>query len=68
MNDQPKPKKTPVLNIFAKVPSADGSTKIGAQLGVAFAHGEGKGYNIVLDAQPIPLNGRVELIAFPPKA
>lgn len=67
MTDQQTSKKTPVLNVYAKVLTADGSTKIGAQLGVAFAHNEGEGLNILLDAQPIPTNGRIELIAFPPK-
>lgn len=60
-------KKKPALNIFAKVPTGDGLTKIGPQIGVAFKHGEGEGYNVLLDAQPIPLNGRIELVAFPSK-
>ena len=57
----------PALNIFAKVPQADGTSKIGAQLGVAFAHKNG--FNIILDANPIPNphSGRIELIAFTPK-
>ncbi len=57
-------KKTPALNIFVKVPTSDGESRIGSQIGVAFKHGEGEGYNIILDAQPIPHNGKIELIAF----
>lgn len=68
MTDQQTSKKTPTLNIFAKILSSDGTTKIGAQLGVAFSHKEGNGLNIILDGQPIPINGRLELIAFPPKS
>ena len=60
-------KKKPALNIFVKVPTSDGDTRIGSQIGVAFKHGEGEGYNIILDAQPIPLDGKVELKAFAPK-
>lgn len=66
MNEQTKSNK-PALNVFAKVLNTDGTTRIGSQLGVAFTHKDGEGLNIVLDAQPIPINGRVELIAFPPK-
>ena len=62
-------KKKPALNIFVKVPTSDGDTRIGAQIGVAWKHGgEGEGYNIILDALPIPLDGKVELIAFAPKS
>jgi len=66
MNEQTKSNK-PALNVFAKVLNTDGTTRIGSQLGVAFTHKDGEGLNIVLDAQPISINGRVELIAFPPK-
>lgn len=66
MTDQTE-KVKPALNIFAKVPSGD-ETRIGTQLGVAFKHKDGEGYNIILDAQPIPQNGRIELIAFPVKS
>lgn len=66
MTDQSN-KRKPDLNVFVKVPSGE-DTRIGPQIGVAFKHGEGQGYNIILDAQPIPLNGRIELVAFPPKS
>ena len=56
-------KRKPELRIFAKVPVGVES-KIGAQLGVAFKHHEGDGYNIILDASPIPHDGKIELIAF----
>lgn len=57
----------PALNVFTKVANPDGTSRIGSQIGVAFKHGEGEGFNIILDAQPIPINGKVELIAFKPK-
>jgi hypothetical protein len=65
-------KKKPALNIFAKVTSADGESKIGSQIGVAWKHSsesQSEGYNIVLDAQPLinPLTGRIEMVAFEPK-
>lgn len=59
-------KKRPALNIFAKVPVGVES-KIGSQIGVAFKHGAGEGYNIILDGQPIPFDGKIELVAFPVK-
>lgn len=62
-----KSKTKPSLNVFAKVANPDGTSRIGSQIGVAFKHGEGEGYNIILDAQPIPVSGRIELIAFVPK-
>ena len=57
----------PALNVFTKLASPDGTSRIGSQIGVAFKHGEGDGFNIILDAQPIPQNGKIELIAFVPK-
>jgi hypothetical protein len=65
MTDQNE-KRKPSLNVFAKVLNGR-DTRIGRQIGVAFKHGEGEGYNILLDAQPIPIDGRIELVAFPPK-
>lgn len=56
----------PALYIHAKV--ADGrETRIGSRIGVAFHHKDGVGLNILLDALPIPLDGRIELIGLPPK-
>lgn len=58
--------RRPDLQIHAKV--ADGSkSRIGSRIGVAFRHKDGEGLNILLDAVPIPLNGQVELVAFPVK-
>ena len=59
-------KKKPALNIFVRVPQSDGDTRL-SKIGVAWKHREGEGYNIILDAQPIPHNGQIELVAFPPK-
>ena len=58
--------RRPDLQIHVKV--ADGSkSRIGSRIGVAFKHKDGEGFNILLDAVPIPLNGQVELVAFPVK-
>ena len=62
-------KKKPDLNIYVQVPNGYGdNTRIGSQIGVAFKHKEGQGYNIILDAQPIPSNGQIMLVGFPPKS
>ena len=60
-------KNKPALNIFARRKDSDGEAKIGAQVGVGFAHGSGGGFTICLDAMPIPFDGRLDLIAFPVK-
>ena len=58
--------RKPYLYLYTKV--SDGrNTKIGSRIGVAFRHKDGAGINIILDAQPIPLDGRIELVGFPPK-
>jgi hypothetical protein len=55
----------PDIAIYTRVPSKDGTNRLGSQIGVGFKHkGEKKGFNIYLDSQPIPLNGRIELVAF----
>ena len=41
--------------------------RIGSRIGVAFYHKDGNGLNLILDAQPIPMDGRIELVAFQPK-
>ena len=65
-NQNQKQGNKPALYIHAKV--ADGrETRIGSRIGVAFHHKDGVGLNILLDAQPIPLDGRIELIGLPPK-
>ena len=59
--------RKPHLYLYTKV--SDGrNTKIGSRIGVAFRHKDGIGLNILLDAQPIPLDGRIELVGFPPKS
>ena len=52
----------PALNIYTKVPDNQGGTRLGSKIGVGFTNS--KGFNIILDAQPLPLNGRIELVAF----
>ena len=58
-------KKTPDFYIHAKTYKGVES-KIGSRIGAAFYHKNEKGLNIFLDAQPIPLNGQIELVAFAP--
>jgi len=64
MTDQTSNK--PQLSIFTRVLQKDGTTKLGSRIGAGFSHNNGEGFNIYLDAQPIPLphNGRIELVAF----
>lgn len=62
MTDQQQT-NTPDLYLYAKV--SDGrKDRIGSRIGVAFKHKNGVGYNILLDAQPIPVDGRIQLVAF----
>lgn len=65
-NKNQKQGNKPALYIHAKVPDGE-DTRIGSRIGVAFYHKDGVGLNILLDAQPIPLDGRIELIGLPPK-
>ena len=58
--------KGPDLFIYTKIPDGRGD-RIGSRIGVAFQHKEKMGFTLYLDAQPIPLDGRIQLIAFPPK-
>ena len=60
-----KQKNMPDFNIHATIPQGRG-TRIGARIGVAFKHGKGEGFTLYLDAQPIPLDGQIELVAYPP--
>lgn len=63
MSDTTNSNYKPYLNICVKI--ADGrTTRIGPKIGVAFKHKDGHGLNIILDAQPIPLDGRIQLVAF----
>ena len=59
-------KKQPDLNIHVIVPDGR-SERIGARIGAGFKHREKDGYTIILNAQPIPLDGEIKLVAFPPK-
>jgi hypothetical protein len=58
--------RRPDLFVHAKVPDGRG-TRIGSRIGVAFYHQDGVGLNILLDASPLPIEGRIELIVLPPK-
>lgn len=65
-NNAPNQARKPDLFIHVKV--QDGrSDRIGSRIGVAFHHKDGTGLNIILDAMPIPVDGRIELVGFPPK-
>lgn len=63
MSDKSETKKAPDYNVFVKVPIGV-ETRIGSKIGVAFKHNDGNGMNLILDAQPIPLEGKIELVAF----
>jgi len=66
--DKKEQKKTPDFYVYTKVPDRNYGFKIGVRLGVAFKHNtDAGGLNILLDAQPIPVNGRIELVAFTPQ-
>lgn len=66
MTNETQKTNQPNHYIHAVVPKGRGS-RIGARLGVAFNHKNGEGFTIYLDAQPIPLDGQIELVAYPPK-
>lgn len=63
----PKDKRQPEFYIHTRV-KAGRDTRLGARVGVGFKHRTTEGINIFLDAQPIPLDGRIELVAFPSDA
>ena len=56
-------KKSPDFHIHVKVPNGE-ETIIASRIGVGFYHQNKKGINIILDAQPIPLDGKIELVGF----
>lgn len=58
--------RKPDFYIHAKVANGR-SDRIGPRIGVGFKHGQGEGLNIILDAQPIPLDGRISLVGFAPQ-
>lgn len=66
MSDNQNQGNKPALYIHVKV--ADGrEIRIGSRIAIAFYHKDGVGLNILFDAQPIPLDDRIELIGLPPK-
>lgn len=70
MPDDQNQGNKPALYIHAKVDDGRETrigSRIGSRIGVAFYHKDGVGLNILLDAQPIPLDSRIELIGLPPK-
>lgn len=56
--------KKPDLHIYARVVKGK-SARIGPRIGVGFKHRGKEGFNIILEAQPIPLEGQIQLVAFP---
>jgi hypothetical protein len=60
MTDQTSNK--PQLSIYTQRYNKDGTTKLGSRIGAGFSHS--KGFNIYLDAMPLPVNGKLELVAF----
>ena len=65
-NTSENQQNTPAFNIHASVPDGR-NNRVGAKIGVAFKHKNEKGLTILLDASPIPVNGRIELVAFEPQ-
>ncbi len=65
MTEQSKNK--PAINVYTKVFNNSGESNIGSQIGVGFKFKEKEGYNLILDAQPLPnpYTGRIELVLFP---
>ena len=61
------PKKTPDYYVHATVPNGRGN-RIGSRIGAIFNHNKGDGFTILLDAQPIPSEGQIELVAYRPKS
>lgn len=59
--------KRPDLKVHTKVIEGR-KEKIGSRIGVGFYHKDGVGINIILDAQPLPVDGRIHLVVFPPKS
>lgn len=58
-------KKQPDLHVHVTIP--DGRTeRIASRIGVGFKHREREGYTIILNAQPIPFDGQIKLVAFVP--
>ena len=52
-------------NVHVIIPDGD-SDRIGPKLGVAFNNKSGNGFSIILNAYPIPINGKVKLVALKP--
>ena len=64
-----KSQNRPSHAVFVRRYKADGQSELGAQIGVGFSHsGENAGLNVVLDAAPIPRDGRIDLVIFPIKS
>lgn len=64
MTDTEKTNKSPEYKVFSVIKAFENSTRK-KQVGVAWKHKTGEGFNIVLDLMPIPNEGKVELVVFP---
>lgn len=59
------PSKKPEYSVYTKSIQLDGTSSVGLQIGVAWAHQKGEGgFNIILDAVPVGFNGKAELVVF----
>lgn len=65
-NEPENNKRKPDYYVHASVPNGR-NNRVGARIGVVFRHKQGDGLTIFLDAQPIPVGGQIELVAFAPK-
>ena len=58
-------KKAPDFYIHAVIPNGR-KDRVGSRIGRAFNHKSGDGFSIYLDACPIPVEGQISLVAYPP--
>lgn len=56
----------PNLFAYATVPNGR-TTRIGSRIGVVFNHRSGEGFTVYLDAVPIPMDGQIEIVCYPPR-
>ena len=59
-------KKQPDFKVHTVVAQGRGQTRIGPQIGVAYFNKDGQGLKAYLNAQPIPVDGQIELAFFVP--
>lgn len=61
--DTGKPTTLPTYHAYAVSEAAEGKKSRWTRLGAVFAHGDGQGFNLILDVLPIHFDGRLVLRA-----